>query len=88
MELLSLFGSKLAELTGQKNSVGVGILCLSITDAGKNPQQMSYQDFKEVFGNHLLKRLEDLEVSECERVVQEMLTLLNQKQSIFTMTAR
>ncbi len=88
MEMLSLFGSKLAELTGQKSSVGVGMLCLSITDAGKTPQQMGYLDFKEVISQHLPKRLANLGVSDHEQVVQEMMTLLNQKQAVFTMTAR
>jgi hypothetical protein len=50
-------------------------------------QQMGYQDFKEVFSNHLPMRLEKLKVANRDQVIKELLSLLSQKQALFTMTA-
>ncbi len=87
MEILYPLGYKLAELTKQNDSVGLGLLCLAIKDAGKSSQDMSYQDFKEVFSDQLPKRLDKLKVPNRDQVVKEMMVLLSQKQSLFTMAA-
>ena len=87
MDMLYLFGYKLAELIKQNDAAGLGLLCLAIKDAGKASRQMSYQDFREVFNDHLPKRLERLKVANRDQVTREMLNLLHQKQSLFTMTA-
>ena len=81
------FGFKLAELTKQNEAASIGLIGLAIKDAGKNPQQMGYQDFKVVFQDHLPKRLERLNISDRERIVNQMLQCLSQQQSLFTMMA-
>lgn len=87
MEMIYLFGYKLAELVQQNDAAGLGLLCLAIRDAGKNTHQMGYQDFKEVFSDQLPKRLEKLKVANRDQVVKELASLLSQKQSLFTMQA-
>lgn len=79
------FGFKLAELTKQNEAATIGLISLAIKDAGKNPQQMGYQDFKTVFQNHLPKRLEKLNISDREKIIGQMLQYLGQQQSLFTM---
>ncbi len=69
MEILYLFGYKLAELIKQNDSAGLSLLCLAIKDAGKTTQQMGYQDFKEVFSQHLPTRLEKLKVTHRDQTV-------------------
>jgi hypothetical protein len=60
---------------------------LAIKDAGKNPQQMGYQDFRAVFQDHLPKRLEKLNIADREKIVGQMLQYLGQQKSLFTMAA-
>lgn len=81
------FGFKLAELTKQNEAASIGLISLAIKDAGKNPQQMGYQDFKVVFQDHLPKRLERLNISDREKIVNQLLQYLGQQQSLFTMMA-
>jgi translation initiation factor IF-1 len=82
-----MFGFKLAELTGQNESAGVGLLCLAIKDAGKTIQDMNYQDYKNVFENHLPQRMEKMKIANKDQIIAELLKILNEKQSVFTMSA-
>lgn len=87
-EAIYSFGFKLAELIGKNEVAGIGLLCLSIKDAGKDYHHMDYQDYKEVFQKHLFERLGKFKVADREQVVSQMLAFLNQKQSLLTMANR
>ena len=82
------FGSKLSEITHHSESACVGLICLAIKDAGKTTQDMDYQAYKTVFQDYLPKRLEKAQVSGGEMVIAEMVKLLGQNQSLFTMSVR
>jgi hypothetical protein len=82
------FGNKLAELTKKNNAACVGLICLAIRDAGKDPKSMNYVDFEEIFQQYLPRRLEKMKIGESEKVTEELMEFLNQKQSLFTMMAR
>lgn len=87
MSPVFIFGFKLAELTKQNEAASIGLISLAIKDAGKNAQQMGYQDFKSVFQDQLPKRLEKLNVPDREKIIGQMVQYLGQQQSLFTMTA-
>jgi hypothetical protein len=76
MNLVFTFGFKLAELTKQSEAASIGLISLAIIDAGRNPQQMSYQDFMIVFQYHLPRRLEKLNLPDCEKITGQMLQYL------------
>jgi hypothetical protein len=88
MNTVFTFGFKLAELLGQNDSIGLGLLSLAIKDAGKNSQYMGYQDFKDVFQNQLRARLRKANVTDVDRVTNALLKYLNETQSLFTMSVR
>ncbi len=88
MEPIYIFGYKLAELTKLNEAASVGLLCLAIKDAGKTTKEMGFQDYRVVFQNHLPKRLEKVKIDNKDKVIADLVTMLNQKQSIFTMAAR
>ena len=88
MNTVFTFGFKLAELLGQNDSVGLGLLSLAIKDAGKNSQTMDYQDFKDVIQNQLKARLRKAGVANTDYVADALLKYLNETQSLFTMSVR
>ena len=88
MNTVFTFGFKLAELLNQNDSIGLGLLSLAIKDAGKNSQEMGYQDFKDVFQNQLETRLNKTGVANVDQVTDALLKYLNETQSLFTMSAR
>jgi len=88
MNTVFTFGFKLAELLNQNDAVGLGLLSLAIKDAGKDSQQMGYQDFKDVFQNQLKARLKRANVSNIDQVTDALLKHLNETQSLFTMSVR
>jgi hypothetical protein len=79
------FGFKLAELTKQNEAASVGLISLAIKDAGKDPKEMGYQDFRMVFQNQLSRRLEKMNFADHEKIVGQMIQYLSQQQSLFTM---
>jgi hypothetical protein len=82
------FGFKLAQLTKQNEAASVGLISLAIKDAGKDPKEMGYQDFKSVFQDHLSRRLERMDIVDHEKIVGQMIQYLGQQQSLFTMSVR
>jgi hypothetical protein len=88
MNTVFTFGFKLAELLGQNDSIGLGLLSLAIKDAGKNSQQMGYQDFKDVFQNQLRARLKKANVTNVDQVTDALLKYLSETQSLFTMSVQ
>jgi hypothetical protein len=85
MDIIYTFGFKLGELMGKGDSVGLGVLSLAIKDAGKSTSNISYQDLKSVIENQLSVRLKKMQVANNDKIITEMMLLLNAKQSAFTM---
>lgn len=77
-------GFKLAELTKQKPSAGIGLLCLALRDAGKNTSDIDIQDFKDVFEHQLPVRLEMLQITNHEQIIGELSQMLAEDQSVFS----
>jgi hypothetical protein len=88
MDVIKFFGNKLAELTGQYELGCISLIKLSIQDAGKDATRISFPEMQEVFQTHLFKRLERVKVKDPSQVTNKMLAILNERQSLFTMSAR
>lgn len=87
MNFILLFGQSLAEILNKPLYHSVGLIRLSIKDSGRDPNTpLTHQDYKEVFQIYLLKRLRSLHVNDPEGIVDEMVRILNDKQSLFTMS--
>jgi hypothetical protein len=79
------FGFKLAELTKQNEAASGALIGVAIKDAGKDPKEMGYQDYKMVFQTHLSRRLEKMDAVDHEKIVGQMIQYLGQQQFLFTM---
>jgi hypothetical protein len=89
MNILTIFGNSLAELAKIEVVHAVGLLRLCIKDAGKDPNgPLAYAEYKSVFENQLTKRLSALKVTDPAEVVRKLLVVLNDKQSLLTMTVK
>jgi hypothetical protein len=93
MKLLTFFGTKLSAMVGKELhhsvSLSIGLIRLSISDAGMNPDaQLTYRDLKGVFQNQLVERLEMLGINNPNDVSARMVNALSENQSLFTMAVR
>ncbi len=88
MEILCTFGFDLARRIKRDDAIGAGLIGLAIRDAGKDIRDISYQEFREVIRVQLAARLVCLGIADSDRVIAEMLQLLEAKQSLFTMLVR
>lgn len=88
MDIFVFFGSKLAELTGQYEYGCIALVKLAVQDAGKDPSHISFQEMQDVFKVHLLKRLERIKAKDPAQITAKMLATLEERQSLFTMSAR
>jgi hypothetical protein len=79
-------GLKLNELA--EFEVGTGVILLTLKDAGKSTQGVTYADLREAVQVHLGGRLERYGIKAPERIVDQLLTYLKDTQSVFTMAAR
>ena len=87
MDFMILFGEELTHILNKPLYHCVGLIRLSIKDSGRNPDgKLGYRDYKEVFQVYLLKRLQSLHIRDPEGSVAEMMKILNDKQSLFTMS--
>lgn len=87
MDPVYTFGFKLAELMNKKDFAGVSLLCLAIKDSGKGYVNLTYDDFKNIFLTYLPKRLESLHVDNSQEIISELMKMLNQNQTIFTLSS-
>jgi hypothetical protein len=78
-------GLKLNELA--EFEVGVGVILLTLKDAGKNTRGVSYQDLYEAVRLRLTTRLERYRITNPQTVVDALLKYLRDYQSVFTMAA-
>jgi hypothetical protein len=79
-------GLKLNDLV--EFEVGVGVILLTVKDAGKNAREITYSDLYEAVQRCLAKRLERYNVGNPEQIVEALLAYLRDYQSVFTMEAQ
>ena len=88
MEIINILGKTLANNLIIKPPAARGLIRLSIKDEFgpfKPLSQLNYEDFKLIITQSLKKRLLNLEVINLEQIIDIMLEVLKQNQSVITM---
>ena len=89
MNIIQNLAASLAELTHLQTAHALGLLRLSVKDAGLNPDTpLSYEELRDIVQVQMRKRLDAIRVANSHEVVGKMLVALNEKQSLLSMTAR
>jgi hypothetical protein len=78
-------GLKLNELA--EFEVGAGVILLTLKDAGRSAQGITYVDLHDAVQRHLAQRLERYGIKTPQRIVERLLGYLKDTQSVFTMAA-
>ncbi|MBN1801944.1 MAG: hypothetical protein JW891_10585 [Candidatus Lokiarchaeota archaeon] len=86
MNIPQYFGSILSEKTGLSAVPCAGLIRLSIKQAGKNPDNISVRDLKNVFQDQLRERLERLNMKDINNLVRTLVMELIKTQSIIAMS--
>jgi hypothetical protein len=79
-------GLKLNELA--KLESGAGVILMTLKDAGKSAQGVTYTDLYDAVQHHLGPRLERYTIANPEPIVAALLKYLRDYQSVFTMAAQ
>jgi hypothetical protein len=79
-------GLKLNQLA--KLESGAGVILLTLKDAGKKAQGITYSGLREAVEGHLARRLERFGIKDPQPRVDALLVYLRDYQSVFTMAAR
>ena len=89
MNIINFIGDKLSEMTGKNDQHCIGMLRLAIKDAELDPDNfLNYQDYKGVVQDQLVTRLKAVRVENAESVSDDLIVILQEKQSLFTLTAK
>ena len=87
MDFMVILGQSLSESLNKPLYHCVGLIRLSIKDSCRNPDsELTYQEYKEIIQVNLLERLQSLYVRNPEEVTSTLLKIINDKQSLFTMS--
>jgi hypothetical protein len=78
-------GLKLNELASF--DCGMGVILLTLRDAGKDARRISYRDLYDAMQQHLPQRLARYHFSNSQLIVDGLLKHLRDYQSVFTMGA-
>ncbi|NHI94126.1 MAG: hypothetical protein EAX96_16670 [Candidatus Lokiarchaeota archaeon] len=87
-DIISFLGERLAEKINKSVMPTTGFIRLSIKDEfGEDIKikQLTYQQFRKVIENSLRKRLENIHVSNLDKIISDMLIELKNNQSLLTM---
>jgi hypothetical protein len=87
MEIIKILGNKLAEKINVSSPAGRGLIKLAIKDElgpFKPLNQLEFIDFKNTIVNSLKKRLEKLEISSTNEIIDLLLDKLTKNQSLIT----
>ena len=84
---MQFFGQILSEKIGHKAIACSGIVRLSIKDANKDPDSITANELKEVFGNNLKDRLQRIGIENYTEVSLYMSAELMKNHAIFVMNA-
>lgn len=89
MNVVNFIGSKLSEMTGKTDQHCIGMMLLAIKDADKDPKSfLNYQDYKAIAQEQLVTRLKAVKIENAESVSADLVEILREKQSLFTLTAK
>ena len=90
MNVFFSLGDKLAQLTGQEEAIMIGLHGLAVKDlnTGKDPKNISYLEARKAFDIYLRVRLKKINLANSDQIADQMLDILEQKQSLFTMSIK
>ena len=89
MNLINFISTKLSEMTGKNDQHCIGMLRLAIKDADLDPDSfLNYQDYKAVIQDQLVTRLKAVKIENAESVSIDLVEILQEKQSLFTLIAK
>ncbi len=85
--ITNFFGEFLATLTEKKPMSCKGLIRLAVQDKfpGKTPEQISFNDLKDVFNTTLKERLDNVSTPNTEQISHDIISLLVRNQSLMTM---
>ena len=83
----NFFGEYLASLTEKNPRTCKGMIRLAVLDKfpGKNPEQINFNELKEVFNTSLKERLDNVSTPNTEQISQNIALYLVKNQSLLTM---
>jgi len=83
----NFFGEYLASLTEKETRSCKGMIRLAVLDKfpGKTPEQISFNELKEVFNTSLKERLDNVSTPNTEQISQNIASYLVKNQSLLTM---
>jgi len=85
--ITNFFGEYLAKLTERKSMVCKGMIRLAVLDKfpEKTPEQLNYNELKDIFNTTLKLRLDNVSIPNVEHISEEITTHLVRNQSLLTM---
>ena len=83
----NFFGEYLSSLTEKKPRTCKGMIRLAVLDKfpGKTPEQINFNELKEVFNTSLKERLDNVSTPNTEQISQNIASYLVKNQSLLTM---
>ncbi|GAI78365.1 unnamed protein product [marine sediment metagenome] len=83
----NFFGEYLASVTKKETISCKGMIRLAVLDKfpGKTPEQISFNELKEVFNTSLKERLDNVSTPNTEQISQNIASYLVKNQSLLTM---
>ena len=83
----NFFGEYLASMTEKETMSCKGMIRLAVLDKfpGKTPEQISFNELKEVFNTSLKERLDNVSTPNTEQISQNISSYLVKNQSLLTM---
>ena len=87
MNVTNLFGEYLAQLTERRAMACKGMIRLAVLDKfpEKTPEQLNYNELKDIFDTTLKQRLENVSIPNVEGISKDIILYLVRNQSLLTM---
>ncbi len=87
MNITNFFGEFLAQLTERRPLACKGMIRLAVLDKfpEKTPEQLNYNELKDIFETTLKQRLENVSISNIEKISKDIILYLVRNQSLLTM---
>ncbi|MHA2180897.1 MAG: hypothetical protein ACXAAH_05695 [Promethearchaeota archaeon] len=87
MNITNFFGDHLAKLTDKRPMACKGMIRLAVLDKypEKTPDQLKYNELKDIFDTTLKQRLENVNTPNAEQISHEIVSYLVKNQSLLTM---
>lgn len=87
MNVTNLFGDYLAQLTERRPIACKGMIRLAVLDKfpEKKPEQLNYNELKDIFDTTLRQRLDNVSIPNVEQISEDIIRHLVKSQSLLTM---